>query len=235
NDIKRVWKKLRSDYDKRCKDQGLRKSMRLNSLDKNLDFLENIRVDANEMSSCNASDNCELSKRVLRSGLKLPAITETKLASSSMSLFNPNKTQTIVLHGNEHQETTINNANNDQTNQENFINNSVPANNYHQENNNDGIRSIDKSNRTLRPRQLETLTIASKENRAPSRSIKSISTLSKNKQKKFINSTNATRSFFESMAITVNTFPAQYQASVKMEICNIVAKTERKLSMENKI
>lgn len=43
NNVKRVWKKLRIDYDKRCKDQGLRKSMRLNLLDKNLDFLENIR------------------------------------------------------------------------------------------------------------------------------------------------------------------------------------------------
>ncbi|KAK0161368.1 hypothetical protein PV327_009846 [Microctonus hyperodae] len=236
NDVKRVWEKLRINYHKHCKDQGLRKSTRINLMDKNLDFFENIiRVDANEISSCNASNNCELSKRVLRSGMKLSAITETKLASSSMSLFNPNKTQTIVLH-NEHQQSTINNTNNDQTNQENFTNNNVPANNYHKKINNEELHSTDKSNRILRPRQLETLTIPSKENRAaPSRSIKSISTLSKNKQKKLINSTNATQSFFESMAMTVSTFPAQYQASIKMEICNIVAKTERKLSMENKI
>ena len=50
------------------------------------------------------------------------------------------------------------------------------------------------------------------------------------RMKKSPNPSNSTRAFFESMALTVSTFPLHLQAAVKVHICKIVSETEYELS-----
>lgn len=42
---------------------------------------------------------------------------------------------------------------------------------------------------------------------------------------------DSTRAFFESMAMTVSTFPQHIQAKLKMQICNLVVDTEYGLTI----
>ncbi|KAG7203079.1 hypothetical protein KM043_010202 [Ampulex compressa] len=45
------------------------------------------------------------------------------------------------------------------------------------------------------------------------------------------NASDPTRAFFESMAMTVSTFPQHIQATIKLQICNLVEETEYGLSI----
>lgn len=52
-----------------------------------------------------------------------------------------------------------------------------------------------------------------------------------NKNKRSPNPTDSTRSFFDSMALTVATFPQHLQAQVKGQVCKIISDTEYDLSL----
>lgn len=103
----------------------------------------------------------------------------------------------------------------------------------------EGLGAGKSSDRVLRPRHSEPsrLTNARENPRHPDTAPRRLtttpstpSTRSGRNRKSTLNPNDSTRVFFDSMAITVASFPQYLQAVVKLQICKIVYETECEIS-----
>ncbi|XP_076637735.1 uncharacterized protein LOC143349942 [Colletes latitarsis] len=212
--LKKKWQKIKDSY-------GRRRSLRSVQ---DLNFLPLSTLDASNYNSC-ASSDCsspkEGRKRSVRSVSQLSTASETEgTASMASSIIARSK------QSNSKPKTRMSLSRQKDTGSANETK-SVDSNVR-------GFQEMSSIGEDSRPALSESFSQSSKENRqndanTPSRRLSDASS-GKSKAKKH-NTADSTRAFFESMAMTVSTFPQHIQATLKIRICNLVGDAEYGLTI----
>ncbi|XP_024943924.1 uncharacterized protein LOC112494824 [Cephus cinctus] len=217
---KNVWKRLRYAYARGLRYPEGKKSGSRESLpyDNALSFMKKFIMENSRENSC-ASSECnspKKEKRFLRSGSHVSSGSKKETISSPSNI--PAGNEDPVEDNPILTENPVQN-NSGQTGSE-------ASDRYH--------AMPSATSRVLRPRMSEPSRLASKEalqkaTNTASRRL-TMTPAAKNRRRNSPNPDDPTRAFFESMALTVASFPQHLQATIKVQVCNIVAETEYDLS-----
>ncbi|XP_033215970.1 uncharacterized protein LOC117172306 [Belonocnema kinseyi] len=252
-DVKKAWSKFQEqEAAKKIKESNMRRSLRSSTLDtskglqKPAEFcrrsLRSSSIDKSSVTGPSNDNSCASStcssppkaeeKRSVRSISQLSSILETDLIS--MAAGDATFIGLEELKG-PHQDLDQD-QDQDQDQDETLI--SIQESMFSEQyvsDTNDRFQQDSGTERNLRHRFSEPGHPTSKKmiqtsvNSSPRRG--SINNNKNNKNKRSPNPTDSTRSFFDSMALTVATFPQHLQAQVKGQVCKIISDTEYDFSL----